>query len=140
MTNPITLKELREINPLALENLVQKLRVGEKRKKSFGSKGTHYTLREIEDRLIDNPSQENSERVFSIQRNAINKPINSYHDLSNAILMISLTNTNYEDYINVNGLDKSKLMVAQILRDKGVQYPVTEIVNLPYGEIERIIA
>lgn len=139
MTNTQTLQQLKEINPLALENLVQKLRVGEKRRRSFGLKGTHYTLRKIEKRLKNNPPQENPDRIFSVKRSVITKPINSYRDLSDAILTISHSNANYEDYTNVNGVDKSRLMIAQILRDKGVHYTVQDIIDLSYDEIQRII-
>ncbi|MBW2977746.1 hypothetical protein KY331_02790 [Candidatus Woesearchaeota archaeon] len=139
MTSLDTLMEHESMDSLPMLYLAQASRVRERRKQKFRPRNDNYrrkhwanhagTFRDEERRK--GPKWYHTRGIVRVH-----KPINSYKDLANAIKMIADGERNHDQYMNVSGLNRERLRLAQSWRDKGIEYAVSDIFKLGYWEIQ----
>jgi len=133
------LMEREDMDSLSGLNFVQASRVRERRKRKFRPRTNNYrrthwanhagTFRDKERRI--GPKWYHTQGYVRVH-----KPINSYRDLANAIKMIASGERNHDSYVNVSGLNRERLRLAQSWRDRGIEYNVSDICKLGYWEIQ----
>lgn len=129
------------LNPLYLEHLEQEARVSERRKSKFCTESEiqrrrHWANRAgtyAYGRYYFGPKFWRGRKPVRVHRS-----IRSYQDLSEAISSIAEGVRDQHEFVNVDGLNRERLRMAQSLRDRGRTYDPKVIARADYRQLEAL--
>lgn len=129
-----------EFSDLYIDNLVDKARVSARKKKKLNghendSYGDHWANHAGTYRDEDLKKGPKFYRGRKPPRGETS--IRSYEDMRTAILDIQVGEKNHDEFRNVNGLNRERLRFAQSLKDRGIDYDVSDTVKMTFSEIKR---
>ena len=132
------LRESNEFNPLYLDHLVQKAKVSKRRKSKFGQEGDIYRTHWANHAgtYKDEEMQKFPKFYRSKKPVKIDLPIKTRQDLITAIDKISAGEADCDDYKGVVGLSRGRLLMANSLRDQGIERNSKKIARIGYVKIQ----
>ena len=125
-----------------IDHIVMKSKVSTRRKTKFGRNGNGYMPRTRWVNLTGVFRDEELRRDPKYWLTPSKRPIatsrlQSHNEVATAIKMIQCGERDWDEYRGVTGINRERIRLAQVLRDRKVDYDVSYIIGLGYQEIQK---